>query len=310
MPRIFDNIEQSLLPILRDTLKLSDRADFCIGYFNLRGWQKIDDLIEQFIGRDLGCCRLLIGMQKLPQDEFFESLSLTRKPRGIDNSIVIRLKRQIAQEFCQQLMWGVPRHQDEKGLQRLRQQILQEKLRIKLFLRHPLHAKLYLIHRTDPNNPTVGFVGSSNLTLSGLQAQGELNVDVLDHDACQKLQNWFEDRWQDRWCIEISQEIANIINQSWARETPIPPYHIYLKIAYHLSQEARAGLSEYKIPKELENTLFDFQKAAVQIAARHLHRRGGVLVGDVVGLGKTLMATALAKILQDDFFLETRHPRH
>ncbi|WP_238360895.1 SNF2-related protein [Iningainema tapete] len=53
------------------------------------------------------------------------------------------------------------------------------------------------------------------------------------------------------------------------------------------------------------NNLFDFQKAAVQLAARHVTRRGGVLIGDVVGLGKTLVGTALAKILQEDCLLET-----
>jgi PLD-like domain len=40
-----------------------------------------------------------------------------------------------------------------------------------------------------------GFLGSSNLTFPGLSKQGELNVDVLDQDACNKLQKWFEDRW-------------------------------------------------------------------------------------------------------------------
>jgi len=96
-----------------------------------------------------------------------------------------------------------------------------------------------------------------------------------------------------------------IIEESWAREEAIPPYHIYLKIAYHLSQEARAGLSEFRRPRDFGDTLFDFQVAAVKIAAHHLNKRGGVLIGDVVGLGKTLMATAVARIFEDDQDLET-----
>ena len=66
MPRIFDNIELKLLPILQETLKTAKRADFCVGYFNLRGWQGLDRQVEQFPGGDQGCCRLIVGMQKSP----------------------------------------------------------------------------------------------------------------------------------------------------------------------------------------------------------------------------------------------------
>ena len=105
--------------------------------------------------------------------------------------------------------------------------------------------------------------------------------------------------------MDISKELAEIIDTSWARESPIPPYHIYLKIAYHLSQEARVGLSQFKIPKDFGNQLLAFQTAAVRIAAHYFNKRGGVVIGDVVGLGKTLMAVALSRIYQDDHGTET-----
>ena len=76
-------------------------------------------------------------------------------------------------------------------------------------------------------------------------------------------------------------------------------------MAYHLAQEARAGLSEFTLPVEFRRQLFDFQAAAVKIAAHHLNKRGGVLIGDVVGLGKTLMATALARIFEEDTGVST-----
>ena len=59
----------------------------------------------------------------------------------------------------------------------------------------------------------------------------------------------------------------------------LTPYELYLKIAYHLAQEARAGLNEFKLPREFADQLLDFQAAAVRIAARHLNTRDGVLLG-------------------------------
>ena len=292
MPRIFDNIATDLLPALRDTLQISQRSDFCVGYFNLRGWKAIDALIEQWPGGEGAQCRLLVGMQRL-------AYSLLPQEDQISQQAVIRLKRRLAEEFRAQLTFGAPTDDDEAGLRRLSAQLKAGKVVVKLFLSHTLHAKLYLCFRTDPNNPITGFLGSSNLTLAGLSNQGELNVDVLDHDATLKLEQWFKDRWGDKWCVNITNELIQVIDESWARPECPPPYHIYVKMAYHLAEEARAGLSEFTIPPDMRDNLLEFQSAAVRIAARHLEKRGGVVLGDVVGLGKTLMATALARVFQD-----------
>ncbi len=304
MPRIFDNIERHLLPALTETLNVSYRADFCVGYFNLRGWQQLDRSVETWTGGEGAQCRLLVGMQRLPADILQEQLR-SGEPERMTNQRAARLRKELAQEFRRQLTLGTPSNEDETALRRLASQIRSGRLVVKLFLRHLLHAKLYLLFRRDIAAPIIGFTGSSNLTFSGLAGQGELNLDVLEQDAAAKLAAWFEERWNDTFCVDISREIADIIEESWAGEQLTPPYYIYLKMAYHLSQEARAGLNEFTVPRRFQQTLFDFQKAAVQIAARHLNRRGGVLIGDVVGLGKTIMATAVAKIFEEDFGVST-----
>jgi hypothetical protein len=305
MARIFDNIDQDLLGALRATLAVSRRADFCVGYLNLRGWQSVDDLVQPWVADKGEVCRVLVGMQRPPYDEIRDLYRACAGPDGLDNATAARMKTQFALHLREQITLGIPTGKDETALRTLARQLRSGQVCIKLFLPYPLHAKLYLLFRDDVNNPITGFVGSSNLTMQGLARQGELNVDVLDHHATQRLSRWFDERWGDRWALDVSADLAAIIEGSWAREAAIPPYHIYLNIAFHLSTEARAGLSQFRLPPRFEQDLFEFQKSAVKIAARHLLRRGGVMIGDVVGLGKTMMATALARMFEDDLGYET-----
>jgi PLD-like domain len=304
MPTIFDNIAEKLAPNLVQALRHNQRADFCVGYFNLRGWGLLADEVEPLLGTAESRVRLLVGMQSLPSRELKDFYRLDRVPQEIDNAHARRWQHQVALHFKEQLTYGVPTASEESALKRLSQQIKDGKVVVKLSVRQGLHAKLYLVHRADHSNPITAYLGSSNLTLAGLHHQGELNVDVVERDAAQKLAHWFNDRWDDRWSLDISQELVQIIDASWAGEGTTP-YQIYVKMAYELSREARAGLTEYSVPKDLRNELFEYQKAAVSIAAHHLNKRGGVVLGDVVGLGKTLMATTLAKIFEEDHGTET-----
>ncbi|MFA7174437.1 MAG: helicase-related protein [Kiritimatiellia bacterium] len=312
MPKIYDNIKNQLSEGLAATLKVSKRGDFCVGYFNLRGWHEIADRIDELDGMLVTekydqfhrYCRLLVGMQKLPSEILRDSF-LHDDTYIIDQAEMLKLKKKLAYEFKEQLTIGTPTERDEIYLRKLSRQLKGKKVVVKLYLKHQLHAKLYLAISDDVRVPVVGFLGSSNLTLAGLSKQGELNVDVMDQDAAAKLAQWFNDRWDDNKCIDITDELIQIIDESWAADRLVSPFHVYLKIAYHLSREARAGINEYKLPLVFRKELFDFQQKAVLVAAHHLHKRGGVMIGDVVGLGKTITAVALAKMFEEDFFLET-----
>ena len=311
MAKIYDNIESKFAEGLQGIITNVGvkRVDFCVGYFNLRGWNLVVEQVDGLTGdyvyendkRIFRKCRLLIGMHR-PAEELIRQLYTEQTLP--DANYVSRCKLEIARDFKRQLQLGLPTKQDEFTLRRLSAQMKDEKVCVKLYLREPLHAKLYLAHRPDDNfNKIQAIMGSSNLTYSGLTKQGELNAEFGDSDSAEKFSRWFDDRWEDKFCLDITKELIDIIDNSWAGERDIPPYYIYLKTAYHLSEEARSGIKEFTIPAEFRNSLFEFQQTAVKIAARHLNneKRGGAMIGDVVGLGKTITACAIAKMYENTF---------
>ena len=101
MPRIFDNIKQPLLSALQETLAVAERADFCVGYFNLRGWRHLCEYVERWAGGEGQCCRLLVGMHVAPSDELRQALRTYEGDEGLDNQTALRQKRRIAEEFRQ-----------------------------------------------------------------------------------------------------------------------------------------------------------------------------------------------------------------
>jgi superfamily II DNA or RNA helicase len=295
MAQIYDNISLKFTKGLQDILSNVgvESADFCVGYFNLRGW----DIVEKEVDK-LDVCRLLIGMHKQPK-EIVRTLH-SKIDETPDSELVKKYVREIAINFREQLTIGFPTKKDEETLQKLCSQLKEEKLKVKLYLREPLHAKLYLAHRpTDKSNPIQALMGSSNLTYSGLTGQGELNAAFGDSDQAEKFADWFNARWKDTFSIDISENLIDVINKSWASKNKILPYYIYLKIAYHLSEETRTGMSEYEIPQEFKKELFDFQSIAVKLTIKRLNgKHNGAMIGDVVGLGKTITACTIAKMFE------------
>ena len=166
--------------------------------------------------------------------------------------------------FAKQLTLGNPTAEDEENLQRLMTQLETGKTRVRFYGRRPLHAKLYMIHREDNVAAVAGVVGSSNLTLAGLEDNYELNVDVLDQDTARKLAEWFEERWNDDWSPDIGEDIVRVIKQSWA-DGPKSPYHVYVKTAFELSRDAVGGTDEYPLPREFHPNCLNFKRRRRQL---------------------------------------------
>jgi len=282
--------------------------DAAVGYFNLRGWGLFAPSVDARAAAGDPLVRVLVGMTVADPDAQVHA-HLQRALMEDDNGIAseeidrdtARTRRQDALlKFRTQLMRGVPSQADLRSLQTLRQQLGEDKVKVRLFTRRPLHGKTYLCHRQDINNPIIGFVGSSNLTLAGLRHNYELNVDVMDYDAAKKIAGWFEDRWTDRFTLDITEDLIDIIEESWAGEVPRKPYEVYLKVCFHLSRDVREGLVEYSLPHSMREQLLEYQISAVQTLARRVVTRSGTMLGDVVGLGKTITAIATALMLREE----------
>ena len=133
MARIYDNIETKFAEglqgiITNDRVK---RVDFCVGYFNLRGWNLVVDQVDTLPGdyvdenhnRIFRKCRLLIGMHR-PAEELIREL-YTEQPLP-DVNYVNKCKLEIARGFRRQLQLGMPTKQDEFTLRRLSAQMKDE----------------------------------------------------------------------------------------------------------------------------------------------------------------------------------------
>ena len=221
MARIYDNIEVKFTEGLQGIISSLGvkRVDFCVGYFNLRGWNLVVDQIDKLPGDNVyendkkvkRTCRLLIGMHRPPEE-------LLRRLYGgeeyiPDSEDVLDAKRRIAEDFRNQLLIGLPTNADQNTLRHLTRQLKEGKVCVKLYLREPLHAKLYLAYRPDDHyNPIPAILGSSNLTYSGLTGNGELNAEFADSDSAKKLSDWFEDRWNDRFCVDITEYLIALLH--------------------------------------------------------------------------------------------------
>lgn len=307
MTRIFDNIAEGRVigPELAKSFESMERLDVAVGYFDLRGWRTFQEIVDAKSEQHTKpVTRILVGMVLAGADrQLLDALQADMASSAVntevDNSRAKARRDEVIRSLREQLVRGIPKASDRETLQALKRQLDSGAVEIKVHTRRPLHGKTYIFHRQDNTNPITGYVGSSNLTSAGLNRNYELNVDVLDYTAAADLAQWFEDRWNDKFSLKLTSDLVELLEESWASDQRTP-YEVFLKVCYHLSRDVREGLAEYSLPPTVRDELLAYQASAVQTLARRIETRGGSMLGDVVGLGKTITAIATALMLYLD----------
>ncbi|WP_408932124.1 helicase-related protein [Corynebacterium sp. YSMAA1_1_D6] len=310
MPSIYDNQspEKKLSSGLQKFFPSYQRIDVATGYFALRGWQSLDSLVrESFESGDVDrpVARILVGMVLPAQhEEIIDQLQSEISPNEDETQSLRERAPQVREalkaHLRAQLATGIPTAKDRETLQSLRELVELGAVELRVYTRRALHGKTYLLHHQDPNIPSAGFVGSSNLTGAGLNQNLELNLYTTEGTSTEELKDWFEELWSDRYTLRIDADILEVIDDSWASPQLRSPFDVYLKVCHTMSRDVRAGLAQYNVSELIAGKLLEHQTTAVKTLARRIMQRRGTMLGDVVGLGKTLTAIAVALMLRDN----------
>ncbi len=166
----------------------------------------------------------------------------------------------------------------------------------------PTHAKMYVFEYTDEvnergQNPGSVIIGSSNLSYSGLKGRVEINTILRDKSAFEDAKRIFDELWEESIEIASSENpdfFNNVLEKIWYEKLP-KPYLLFIRVLLeYFSQEK---IKDIKLPSEItKNKFFNlkYQADAIESGINVIKKHDGVIIADVVGLGKSIIASAIA----------------
>lgn len=185
----------------------------------------------------------------------------------------------------------------EEGILQMCQDLVDGRLQMKIHATKNLHAKFYLCLPDNHTEHTDGWVimGSSNISDSGLginqPPRYELNVAMKDFDDVDYCHSEFKKLWEEAVTLTID-DIENIKQKTYLGYQPTP-YEIYLKVLIDTFGDQIEDEFSIQLPNGVKE--LKYQTDAVIQGFQMLMRHNGLFLADVVGLGKTMVATMIAK---------------
>ena len=180
--------------------------------------------------------------------------------------------------------------------------LLDRKLEVRAHPSKKIHAKIYVLYPDDFNQYTQGMTitGSSNLSGNGLgiteDHQYEFNVKMTQHEDVQFAKDEFKQLWEEaKDCEIIADDLKTSIDRTYLKGD-VSPYDLYIKMLMEYFSD-RILETDNDDPLDMPEgyTKYDYQVDAVIEGYQKLVRYDGFFLADVVGLGKTVIATMIAK---------------
>jgi len=190
----------------------------------------------------------------------------------------------------------------EDGMFQMVQDLIDGKLELRAHPSKKIHAKIYVLYPDDFNQYTQGMAitGSSNLSGNGLgiteERQYEFNVKMTQHEDVQFAKEEFEQLWEEaKGCEITADDLKTSIDRTYLKGD-VSPYDLYIKMLMEYFSD-RILETDNDDPFDMPEgySKFDYQMDAVIEGYQKLIRYDGFFLADVVGLGKTVIATMIAK---------------
>lgn len=300
--RIINNSQQNNLyqAISNAITDETTAVDIEVGYFYLCGFELLAEKLK-----DLPV-RILVGSYIDPDaipDLIIESTKKPTvnldpyQPRSIPNSKSKRvdaLAEGIKKLANQTAIFDAPESQGAYKI--LEQKLENGTLEIKMTEQHA-HGKYYVIHKRPHG---VVYMGSSNFTYSGLIGQQEVNEVFDGEDKYKEYAAYFQERWINGGNIAVQEKgnsdmfLNKIRSELWMNVVP-RPYAMYVRLLDQIfGTEEQSEIISPKTATKGQYSDYSYQLDAIKMALVRLKNFDGAIVADVVGLGKSVIASAVA----------------
>ncbi|CCX68547.1 pLD-like domain protein [Prevotella sp. CAG:255] len=293
------NKEKFLSDIINGILPKTDAVDILVGYFYYSGYiQLSENLKDKQI-------RILVGL-----DIDLHISKHIREVEAIRNEFISR--NIIKEEYYKQFVHIFNDSDFLDTAEKLEQfkmfygKILDGTLEIRKTL-DPCHSKMYLFAYNDLMNeggelPGVLITGSSNLSYQGLKGRLELNARFNDKQDYEEGKKLFDELWESSVVVASKDNLDEWNNKVMARiwyDKIYSPYLMYVRVLkeYFNIPTSENLLTPYDITEGRYSNL-RYQTDAVQMAINALNNHNGAIVADVVGLGKSVIASTIARNLR------------